>query len=226
MSNDAAGGDGQSGPGGLLTGAGDIRNTNPNLGPLQNNGGPTPTHALPLSSPAVDRGDDSVLALPLGLTNDQRGSGFPRWKGPHVDIGAVENGMSLVVTTIDDHNDGACMQNDCTLREAITATNTAGGGNISFAPGVSGTIQLGAALPNVCANLLVQGPGANLLTVRRNSGGNYRIFTISNGTSSGPSATITSLTIRNGESRPAVFRTAQAAGSSTITARLGLIAAH
>jgi hypothetical protein len=40
---------------------------NPQLGPLQNNGGPTPTMALPSTSPAVDKGKA------FGLTSDQRG---------------------------------------------------------------------------------------------------------------------------------------------------------
>ena len=35
---------------------GDLVNTDPHLGPLQNNGGPTPTQALPAGSPAVDAG--------------------------------------------------------------------------------------------------------------------------------------------------------------------------
>jgi hypothetical protein len=63
---------------------------NPKLGPLQNNGGPTPTMALLPGSPAIDAGDDSVLGSPLFLTTDQRGPGFPRKSGLHVDIGAFE----------------------------------------------------------------------------------------------------------------------------------------
>jgi hypothetical protein len=47
--------------------AGDKVNTNPLLGPLQNNGGPTQTMAPALSSPAIDQG------AALGLTSDQRG---------------------------------------------------------------------------------------------------------------------------------------------------------
>ena len=62
----------------------------PLLGPLQNNGGPTFTQALVAGSPAIDAGDDSVLANPLNLTTDQRGSGFPRLGCSHVDIGAYE----------------------------------------------------------------------------------------------------------------------------------------
>src|SRR5215831_19125568 len=60
----------------------------PKLGPLQDNGGPTFTHALLPGSPAIDAGDDSVLGPPLSLTTDQRGPGLPRKSGLHVDIGA------------------------------------------------------------------------------------------------------------------------------------------
>jgi hypothetical protein len=63
---------------------------NPMLGPLQNNGGTTPTMALLPGSPAIDAGDDSVLGSPLFLASDQRGAGFPRQSGAHVDIGAFE----------------------------------------------------------------------------------------------------------------------------------------
>ena len=60
------------------------------LGPLANNGGPTFTHALLPGSPAIDSGDDSVLGAPHDLATDQRGAGFPRLQGIHVDIGAYE----------------------------------------------------------------------------------------------------------------------------------------
>jgi hypothetical protein len=69
--------------GGYLTGTGDRINTDPRLGPLQNNGGPTFTHLPASNSPAIDRGDPT-----LGM--DQRGSGFQRVVNGRVDIGAVE----------------------------------------------------------------------------------------------------------------------------------------
>ena len=60
--------------------------TDPVLGPLQNNGGPTPTR-LPLpGSPALDKGDPAVSGQPLW---DQRGAGYPRVDG-RIDIGAIE----------------------------------------------------------------------------------------------------------------------------------------
>ena len=51
LSNDGADGDVNTGPGGLLNGPGDIRNTNPNLGPLQDNGGAYPDPCADLAQP-------------------------------------------------------------------------------------------------------------------------------------------------------------------------------
>jgi len=54
---------------------GNITGVSPGLGPLQNNGGPTLTHALPAGSPAIDAGHPSGCDDPNGatLTTDQRG---------------------------------------------------------------------------------------------------------------------------------------------------------
>jgi hypothetical protein len=57
----------------------------PRLGPLTDNGGPTPTRMPAADSPALDRGIN-----PLNCQYDQRGPGFPRVKGGFPDIGAVE----------------------------------------------------------------------------------------------------------------------------------------
>jgi hypothetical protein len=67
--------------GGFLTATGDQINTDPVLGPLQNNGGSTFTHELLTGSPAIDAG---------GPEFDQRGLGFLRVAGGRIDIGAVE----------------------------------------------------------------------------------------------------------------------------------------
>ena len=60
-----------------LGSTGDLSNVDPRLGPLQDNGGPTFTHALLGGSPAIEAGDNSVLDPPLNLATDQRGAGFP-----------------------------------------------------------------------------------------------------------------------------------------------------
>ncbi len=72
---------------------GSMNNTDPVLGPLTNNGGPTRTMALRAGSPAIDAGDSSAAPL-----SDQRG--FPRPAGSAADIGACEYGSMLPVLSI------------------------------------------------------------------------------------------------------------------------------
>ena len=75
------------GAAGYLTATGDQLNTNPMLGPLQDNGGPTFTHALLPGSPAIDMGDPSFTPPP---DYDQRGPAFSRVFNGRIDIGAFE----------------------------------------------------------------------------------------------------------------------------------------
>ncbi len=94
--------------------------------------------------------------------------------------------------------DGVCATSGavCTLRAAIEEANalaSCGAIDINFS-GVTSPINLGSALPNIDHNVNINGPGAALLTVRRNTGGNYRIFTINGGRT----VTISGLTISNG----------------------------
>ena len=58
-----ANGDGSTGPGGWLNQPTDRRNTDPLLGPLQNNGGPTATHALLAGSPAINAGGSDEVQV-------------------------------------------------------------------------------------------------------------------------------------------------------------------
>ena len=55
---------------------------------LADNGGGTLSIALQPTSPAVNAGGNALV--PVGVTTDQRGAGFPRVKGGRVDIGAFE----------------------------------------------------------------------------------------------------------------------------------------
>ena len=63
-------------------GATSLKNTDPLLGALADNGGKTKTMALPAGSPAIDAGGDTCSAT------DQRGVSRPQ--GAHCDIGAYE----------------------------------------------------------------------------------------------------------------------------------------
>ncbi|MEX0992429.1 MAG: CSLREA domain-containing protein [Solirubrobacterales bacterium] len=69
---------------------GDLQDTDPSLGPLEDNGGPTLTHALAAGSPAIDAGPPTP---PTGdcppPTSDQRGVVRPQRL--RCDIGAVED---------------------------------------------------------------------------------------------------------------------------------------
>ena len=73
--------------GGHLTGSGDQINTDPLLGPLQDNGGSTFTHALLPGSPAIDAGDPNFTPPPFV---DQRGPGFDRVRNGRIDVGSFE----------------------------------------------------------------------------------------------------------------------------------------
>jgi hypothetical protein len=73
--------------GGYLNGPGDQINTDPILGPLQDNGGPAFTHALLPGSPAIDAGDPNFTPPPF---YDQRGPDFWRVRNGRIDVGAFE----------------------------------------------------------------------------------------------------------------------------------------
>jgi hypothetical protein len=78
--------------GGLLNGPGDQINTDPLLGPLQDNGGPTLTHAPLPGSPAIDAGDPNFTPPPF---HDQRGQCFLRVFNGRIDVGSVETQPEL-----------------------------------------------------------------------------------------------------------------------------------
>jgi hypothetical protein len=67
----------------------DLQNTDPMLGPLTANGGPTLTQALTPSSPAIDAGS-CTDASGAPVSTDQRGVARPQPAGGRCDIGAFE----------------------------------------------------------------------------------------------------------------------------------------
>jgi CSLREA domain-containing protein len=112
---------------------------------------------------------------------------------------------TFVVNSKLDTDNGLCepvgTNNGCTLREAINAANTDAGAetitfdsNVFTIPGPH-VINLTGALPDLSTDMTINGPGANVLTVKRNTAPNYRIFTINSG-----NVTIDALTISNGNS--------------------------
>ena len=118
LCNDDASGDGGTVPGGLLNGPGDIRNTEPMLGPLSDNGGPTQTLALLPGSPAINAGDDATARA-----RDQRGYA----RNGTSDIGAYEVGGTFPVTRLGNISTRAkCLTNDRVLIAGFIITGSQG----------------------------------------------------------------------------------------------------
>jgi hypothetical protein len=90
---------------------------NPNIGPLAENGGPTPTHKLYPLSPALNAGDPNFASPPK---TDQRG--LDRVVGGRLDMGAVE-----FQARGDFQSDGVvnCEDVDRLVQEIVTGNNTA-----------------------------------------------------------------------------------------------------
>jgi len=179
------------------TATGNQLNVDPLLGPLQDNGGATKTHALRAGSPAVDRGKTS------SNSTDQRGFTRPvddptianATGGDGSDIGAYEVQGDLlpgcgnnVVTNNADSGLGS-------LRFVIA--NVCVGENVTFASSVVSPIDLTSGELLIDKPTTIMGPGANKLTVQRSASAvnDARIFDI---TSTG-SVTIAGLTIAKGK---------------------------
>ena len=174
----------------------------PLLSALADNGGATATIALQAGSPAINAGSNALAVDADGnpLSYDQRGSGYNRIFGGTVDMGAYEATYTydFVVDTTSDADLEGCSAaaNDCSLRGAITLANAVSGTDtITFDSNVFSTAQiitLTSTLPNVTSTMIINGPGADLLTVD----GNHAYQVLYEAT--GADLTLNNLTIANG----------------------------
>ncbi|MEH2117915.1 DUF4347 domain-containing protein [Nostoc sp.] len=146
---------------------------NPKLGPLQNNGGATFTDALLAGSPAINAGNNSLVAG--SVTTDQRGIGFNRISDNTVDIGAYEVqstspppvNTDTVVTNTNDSGAGS-------LRQAILNANaTVGADTITFAgvftDATPDIITLTSGKLTITHDLTILGSGVSNLTISGNN---------------------------------------------------------
>ncbi|MDJ0589926.1 MAG: choice-of-anchor Q domain-containing protein [Pleurocapsa sp. MO_226.B13] len=156
----------------------------PQLGELQNNGGSTETIALLDGSPAIDAGSN-----PNNLETDQRGEGFDRTVGNGTDIGAYEVQETggeipdeLIVSTLEDENDGDFSAGDLSLREAIALANQREGADtITFESGLNGSIILSQGELLVEDPVIINGLGAENTIIDGNN--SSRVFRIDDGNS-------------------------------------------
>ena len=81
------------------TSSNNFQTDNPRLAPLANNGGPTQTHALLESSPAINAGRNELAVDLEGvpLATDQRSNGFARIQMGTVDVGAIESNFDAAI---------------------------------------------------------------------------------------------------------------------------------
>lgn len=138
-----------------------ILNTN-----LASNGGLTKTHALAAGSLAIDAGSDAVLGPPLNLATDQRGAGFARLSGAHVDIGAFEVLPPPPAVSTSEVNGGAVQ------RSKVTALRITFSAAVGFPAGVAAAFRLDRAGP---------GPPAGLVNLNAIQSGNTVDITFADG---------------------------------------------
>ncbi len=176
--------------GGFLTNLGDQINTDPMLGDLAYNGGPTPT-LMPLpGSPATDQGRPDTIPTLVRYT-DQRGRIRP-YDDPNVPNGPNSDGTDIGAVEVSPaHNIvGTTNDNGPSLRYCLADAQP--GDTITFSNSVTGTIVLTQGELLVGQNVTIQGPGANVLGVSGNNAS--RVFNVSNGI-----VNISGLTIRDGK---------------------------
>lgn len=169
----------------------------PRLGPLVDNGGSTPTHALLPGSPAINAGDNGTC-----LAVDQRDIARPQ-QG-QCDIGAFES-RGFVLAISGGNNQTTSVGAPFSLPLELTLTSQSGnepvdggvvsftapssGASTTFAPTTTAVISTGKVALDVTANLVAGGPYNVVANIR---GGNSVDFSLTNITMATPTVTLAS----------------------------------
>jgi hypothetical protein len=196
--------------------ASDLRNLNPLLGILQNNGGtnPTPTMALLPGSPAIDAGDNTGAPA-----TDQRG--FPRIVNVTVDIGAFES-RGFTITVASGNNQQATVNTAFASPLSATVSSPFGepvqGGVVTFTAPSSGA---SATFPS--GNMATIGPSgqASVAASANSVEGNYAVTASGRGATIPASFNLTNGAVINLSPTTLPHATAGVAYSQTLTANGG-----
>ena len=126
-----------------------------------------------------------------------------------------QSGPNFIVNTASDHPPGIAGVTDCTLRKAVVAANSnVDASVITFDPTVFASAQiinLTGVLADLSTDIDIQGPSLGV-TVRRDTGGDYRLFNVS----SGVTVSLNQLTISNGRTFAAIGGGIRSLGNLTI----------
>ena len=145
----------------------DLTNTDPLLGPLADNGGPTFTQALLPGSPAIDAG-----APVAGVSTDQRGISRPQGIAP--DIGAFEcRGFTIAVVQGDSQraSAGSAFPEPLVVRVSSPFGEPVAGGQVTFTAPPSGASAVLKTNPTT-----IGADGQAAVTAAANSiGGTYTV---------------------------------------------------
>ncbi len=190
---------------------GAVQSTNINLGLLQDNGGPTLTHALPEGSDAVD-----AATFDSEITTDQRGVVRPQGSAP--DIGAYELEAEFACPTFP-----ITVNSEIVLNIAISCYNEAPAGEY--------TIDIQADVLLTANTVPIENSTAASLTINGNNhtidgSGNGRVLNIQDS-----DVTVSDLTIKSGvaDAIPCSFDTGRCGGgvfigsSATVTLSLATL---
>ncbi|MFO0808472.1 MAG: right-handed parallel beta-helix repeat-containing protein [Gemmataceae bacterium] len=188
----------------------DIRVTGPNgynqlatfvsVTPAGNGSPRTATYTIPAPGGTFDLGDNGTYTASVEANQVFNTGGNPIAASSLGTFQVLTPG-TFTVTTNADSGTGS-------LRDVITQANaSANVDTISFAPTVTGTISLQSALPTITNPITLTGPGASVLTVRRDpaAGSTFRVLTI--GGISPFSSTVSGLTISGGVTSGTVLGT-------------------
>jgi hypothetical protein len=138
----------------------------------------------------------------------QKGPALRRRFAPRLE--ALESRTLLSTFTVD-HLADDLVGSDTSGSLRYCLSNAGDRDTISF--GVTGTINLTSALPTLAHSIEIDGPGADLMTMRRNTGGMYRIFTVN----SGADVSISGVAIANGGSASLGFAGGGIYNAGTLT---------
>ncbi len=190
---------GTSGPEVSLSGSNNSLGASAALGPLQDNGGTTPTHSFDLTSPAINRGDGNCS----GVNNDQRG--LPR-NDDGCDAGALER-QGVADILVDTLSFSTAADGFCSLPEAVSNANGDNQGAADCAPGsgfdiigfdpvlTGGSITLGFQ-QSISDDLTINGDSDDDGVADITLDGNNSVRQFNNG--SGNTLTLRKITLRGG----------------------------